>query len=82
MDEQEEPEQNMQIMQRASRGPRRPPAKDVTVTADDPPSSGVTWAQATGRRWEPGKGKSKTDNRLGCKVCCGDGQDCTGAAER
>ena len=37
MNEQEEIEQNMQIKQRASHGPRRPPAKDVTVTANRRP---------------------------------------------
>ena len=55
-------------------------AEDVTVTVPptgDPPSGGVTCAPATGRRGEPGKGKSKTDNR--CRVCCGDGQYWTGA---
>ena len=30
-------EQDKQIMQRASHGPRRPPAKDVTVTANRRP---------------------------------------------
>ena len=66
-----------QIKQMASHGPRRPPAKDVTVTANRrPPSGGVTCAPATGRRGEPSKGKSKAGNK--CKVCCGEGQDGTG----
>ena len=34
MNEQEETEQIRQIMQRASHSPRRPLAKDVTVTAN------------------------------------------------
>ena len=42
----------------ASHGPRRPPAKDVTVTANQhPPSGGMTCAPATGRHGEPGKDK-------------------------
>ena len=37
VNEQEETEQDMQIKQMASHGPRRPPAKDVTVTANRRP---------------------------------------------
>ena len=49
--ERQQNKQIMQIKQRASHGPRRPPAKDVTVTANRrPPPSGVTCAPATGRR--------------------------------
>ena len=38
----------------------------------------MTCAPATGRRGEPGKGKSKAGNK--CEVCCGDGQGGAGVA--